>query len=41
MNRSLLVANLRDNALRHNIRGGRVKMSTATWQGRIALTVVN
>ena len=36
-----LVANLIDNAVRHNIAGGHVQISTATRDGRAVLTVVN
>ena len=36
-----LVANLLDNALRHNVPGGRIKVSTGTRQGRVVLTVIN
>ena len=36
-----LVANLLDNALRHNVPGGQVEVSTGTEQGRVVLTVVN
>ena len=36
-----LVANLIDNAVRHNIAGGQVQISTATRDGRAVLTVVN
>jgi signal transduction histidine kinase len=36
-----LVANLVDNAVRHNIAGGHVEISTATRDGRAVLTVAN
>ena len=36
-----LVANLLDNALRHNVPGGRVEVSTATRDGRAVLSVAN
>jgi len=36
-----LVANLLDNALRHNVPGGRIEVSTGTRQGRVVLTVIN
>ena len=36
-----LVANLVDNAVRHNIAGGQVEISTETRDGRAVLTVVN
>jgi signal transduction histidine kinase len=36
-----LVANLLDNALRHNVPGGRVEMSTGTRDGRAVLSVAN
>jgi signal transduction histidine kinase len=36
-----LVANLVDNAVRHNIAGGQVEISTATRDGRAVLTVAN
>ena len=36
-----LVANLLDNALRHNVPGGRIKVSTGTRQGRAVLTIAN
>jgi signal transduction histidine kinase len=36
-----LVANLADNALRHNVRGGRVEISTGTAGGRAVLSVRN
>jgi signal transduction histidine kinase len=36
-----MVANLVDNALRHNVPGGRVEVTTGTEQGRAALTVAN
>jgi signal transduction histidine kinase len=36
-----LVANLIDNAARHNIAGGHVEISTATTDGRAVLTVAN
>jgi len=36
-----LVANLVDNAVRHNIAGGQVQISTATRDGRAVLTVIN
>ncbi|MDX6515697.1 MAG: hypothetical protein QOH73_1363, partial [Gaiellaceae bacterium] len=36
-----LVANLLDNAARHNIPGGRVEIGTATREGKGVLTVVN
>jgi signal transduction histidine kinase len=36
-----LVANLIDNAVRHNIAGGHVEISTATRDGRAVLTVAN
>ena len=36
-----LVANLIDNAVRHNIAGGQVEISTETRDGRAVLTVVN
>ncbi|MEV6350167.1 ATP-binding protein [Actinoplanes sp. NPDC051851] len=36
-----LVGNLVDNGLRHNVRGGRVEVTTAMVAGRPALTVVN
>ncbi len=36
-----LVANLLDNAVRHNVPGGRVALSTATVDGRATLTVRN
>ncbi|MER5768566.1 sensor histidine kinase [Streptomyces sp. NPDC001985] len=36
-----LVTNLVDNALRHNIRGGRVDVTTATVDGRATLMVTN
>ena len=36
-----LVANLIDNAVRHNVPGGRIELTTATTQGCVVLTVVN
>jgi signal transduction histidine kinase len=36
-----LVANLVDNAARHNIPGGRIEVATATRRGQAVLTVVN
>ncbi len=36
-----LVANLLDNALRHNVRGGRLAVSTCTADGRAVLSVAN
>jgi len=36
-----LVANLADNALRHNVRGGRVEISTSTAGGQAVLSVRN
>jgi signal transduction histidine kinase len=36
-----LVANLLDNAARHNVPGGRVEIGTATREGKGVLTVVN
>jgi signal transduction histidine kinase len=36
-----LVANLVDNALRHNVTRGTVQVSTATWAGRAVLSVSN
>jgi signal transduction histidine kinase len=36
-----LVANLVDNALRHNLQGGRVEIATATTDGRAVLSVSN
>jgi len=36
-----LVANLLDNALRHNTPGGWIKMTTGTWAGHTVLTVAN
>jgi signal transduction histidine kinase len=36
-----LVANLLDNALRHNLRGGRVELSTSTAGGRATVTIRN
>ena len=36
-----LVVNLLDNALRHNVHGGRIKVSTGTRQGRTVLTIAN
>jgi signal transduction histidine kinase len=35
------VANLVDNAMRHNVPGGRVTVSTSTTEGRTVLTVAN
>jgi signal transduction histidine kinase len=36
-----LVANLVDNAARHNVAGGRIDVATATREGKAVLTVVN
>ena len=36
-----LVANLVDNAIAYNVDGGRVQVSTGTWDGRAMLTVTN
>ena len=36
-----LVANLLDNALHHNVPGGRINVNTGTEQGRVVLTVTN
>jgi signal transduction histidine kinase len=36
-----LVANLIDNAVRHNVRGGRITVNTETRRGRAGLTITN